>query len=599
MIVPMTKYDIVLHHASYGEFLERLRELGLVDVTTTGWEPSDDDRALMAAVEQARRAVARLSEMEPEPGAEPYATGAGAMDEYRRMTASVENLAAQAARLRKEAAETRVWGEFSPEIVGQLLLAGVGVRFYAAYERDFARRREEWSERYHIEPVATINGMVYFVVLAPPLAEIDLEAQEFRLPESSYTDLERRADGLDREAEGLQRELGRAAASLDKIRAYMQEQAGQLDFLRVSGSGRGEADGSLKVLEGWATRESAVQVDAFLESQPGVVCLKSAPTPEDDTPVLLRNNKFARLFELIGDLYSLPRYGTMDLTRYFAPFYMLFFAFCLGDGGYGLLLLAAGLLLKLKGGPKMQQAAMLTMLCGGATVVFGVLTASFFGIKFGEIPAFAEWQRRAISTDNLFPMALALGFVQLLFAMALKAVARIRQFGFKYALSTLGWIVVLLAGGAAFCLPDLGVPFTMQSPAFLCALAMGLLLMLFANSPGKNPLVNFGNGLWNTYNDVIGFAGDLLSYIRLFAIGISGGTLALVFNDVAFGLSPDIPVVKQLVVVLILLIGHGINLFMSVLSAFVHPLRLTFLEFYKNADFDGTQRAFTPFRKNK
>lgn len=108
--------------------------------------------------------------------------------------------------------------------------------------------------------------------------------------------------------------------------------------------------------------------------------------------------------------------------------------------------------------------------------------------------------------------------------------------------------------------------------------------------------MNFGLGIWNTYNNVSGLVGDLLSYIRLFAIGLSGGILAMVFNQLAVGMSPDIPVVKQLVMLLILLLGHGINLFMCVLSSVVHPLRLTFVEFYKNAGFEAATRVFTPLK---
>ena len=138
--------------------------------------------------------------------------------------------------------------------------------------------------------------------------------------------------------------------------------------------------------------------------------------------------------------------------------------------------------------------------------------------------------------------------------------------------------------------------FTFHSVAYLVILGVGLVLMFFFNSPGKNIFVNVGLGIWNTYNNVSGLVGDLLSYIRLFAIGLSGGILAMVFNQLAVGMSPDIPVVKQLVMLLILLLGHGINLFMCVLSSVVHPLRLTFVEFYKNAGFEAATRVFTPLK---
>ena len=125
------------------------------------------------------------------------------------------------------------------------------------------------------------------------------------------------------------------------------------------------------------------------------------------------------------------------------------------------------------------------------------------------------------------------------------------------------------------------------------------LLMLFFNSPGKNPLLNFGLGLWDTYNNLTGILSDVLSYIRLFAIGLSGGVLALVFNTLASGFVPEGAniVVRLLIMIPILLIGHGINLFMSTISSFVHPLRLTFVEFFKNAGFEMAPRNFDPIRK--
>ena len=125
------------------------------------------------------------------------------------------------------------------------------------------------------------------------------------------------------------------------------------------------------------------------------------------------------------------------------------------------------------------------------------------------------------------------------------------------------------------------------------------LLMLFFNSPGKNPLLNFGLGLWDTYNNLTGILSDVLSYIRLFAIGLSGGILATVFNALADGFVPEGSgiVVRLLIMIPILLVGHGINLFMSTISSFVHPMRLTFVEFYKNAGFEMSMRSFDPLRK--
>jgi V/A-type H+-transporting ATPase subunit I len=138
-------------------------------------------------------------------------------------------------------------------------------------------------------------------------------------------------------------------------------------------------------------------------------------------------------------------------------------------------------------------------------------------------------------------------------------------------------------------------------------MGVGALLMLVLNNVKRNPIINIGAGLWDAYNNITGLLSDVLSYIRLFAIGLSGGVLAQVFNSLAKGLSgldgiaADAPWTAYIGPVIgaavILIIGHAINLFMSAISSFVHPMRLTFVEFYKNAGFEMSQRTFDPIRK--
>ena len=334
-----------------------------------------------------------------------------------------------------------------------------------------------------------------------------------------------------------------------------------------------------------------------------MVDLQGAPEPGDDTPVTRKNTRFARVFELVGDMYARPKYGTMDLTPFFAPFYMLFFGICLNDAGYGaiLTLLGVWMLSRNRKPGMMRQAAWFATLCGAMTVAFGLLCGSFFGINMKEwfpgIPFF-DFQGR------FFSIALAIGMVQILFGMLLKVVMISSTVGFRHSLASLGWLLVLLgasvAGGLPMLDPAWTIPFyTPSSPAFYATLGAGAVLMLFFNSPGRNPFVNFGLGLWDTYNNLTGILSDVLSYIRLFAIGLSGGILATVFNALADGFVPEGAniVVRLLVMVPILLVGHGINLFMSTISSFVHPMRLTFVEFYKNAGFEMSMRSFEPLRK--
>ncbi len=165
-------------------------------------------------------------------------------------------------------------------------------------------------------------------------------------------------------------------------------------------------------------------------------------------------------------------------------------------------------------------------------------------------------------------------------------------------MGTAGWIVLLTGGIAIYGISELAeIPLAALNPVIYTLLAVSGTMILLLNNLNRNILMNFGLGLWNTYNMVTGILGDLLSYIRLFALGISSAILGFVFNSLAVSMSGSIPVLSILIMVIILVVGHGINLFMSGLGAFVHPMRLTFVEFYKNAGFTGGGKHYNPFKK--
>jgi V/A-type H+-transporting ATPase subunit I len=191
-------------------------------------------------------------------------------------------------------------------------------------------------------------------------------------------------------------------------------------------------------------------------------------------------------------------------------------------------------------------------------------------------------------------LALIIGVVQIIFGMILKVANLWKQAGFSAALSTIGWLVLIVGGGACYGLSMKGVDVTI--PTYAVAIIAGLLIFVL-NDVRRNPVINVFSGLWDSYNMLTGLLGDTLSYIRLFALGISGAVLGLVFNDLAMNMSGDIPVVKQIIMLVILLFGHSVNLFMAGLGSFVHPMRLTFVEFYKNAGFEGGGKKYQPFKK--
>ena len=613
MISKMIRYDIVLYAGEQERFINELRELGLVDITTSGWEPSENDRSVLLSIEAHNKAVNYLKDFskssEYDANAQLFANGEEAYEAYVAAREERTRLQQDMARLQKLADDIAPWGRYSEEDITKLAERGVTLRYFTTQPSTFDKMLDEWSETMTISEIARTQSTVYFVVVATDSSAVVVDGQEVRLPSKDSEALKAEIAELAQANKALDATFSRAAASVELIEDSAATIKEQLQGLKVDATAQREADGELIVLEGWAEADTAEKVDKMLEEYPNLVFMKRDATIDDEAPVKLKNNKFARLFELIGSMYSLPKYGTLDLTAIFGPFYMLFFAICLCDAGYGLILLLVGLALLKKGGAGMRQAAWLSIVCSSATVAFGFYANSFFGMTISDFLPIHQDSLLNFQED-FFSISLALGVFQILVGMAINIWMKSKLFGFTSTFGLLGWFIILLSGSLALGLPMFGLTipgFDASSPIFYGALGLGAVLMLLLNNVKRNPLINIGAGLWDTYNNITGLLSDVLSYIRLFAIGLSGGVLAQVFNSLAMGLSglsegiagsAWYVVVLQIVAAsIILLIGHGINLFMSAISSFVHPMRLTFVEFYKNAGFEMGQRSFEPIRK--
>ena len=282
-----------------------------------------------------------------------------------------------------------------------------------------------------------------------------------------------------------------------------------------------------------------------------------------------------------------------------SSFFLLCFGLSLGDIGYGLFLFvgatAAKIFMKSSMGDSFKSILSLVQVLGVSAFFTGFLTGGFFGVQLYEldIPIAQKLGDRVyFNNDMMFSLALMLGVVQVVFGMILKMYNRIIQFGFVHGISTLGWIVLLVSVIFAVLFPAI---LPMTGTVHLIIMGISAIAIFFVNSPGKNIFLNFGLGFWDSYNMATGLLGDILSYVRLFALGLSGGILANVFTQLAVGMSPDNAIVGPIVTILIFVIGHGINIFMNTLGAIVHPLRLTFVEFFKNSEFTGGGTKYQPF----
>jgi V/A-type H+-transporting ATPase subunit I len=203
--------------------------------------------------------------------------------------------------------------------------------------------------------------------------------------------------------------------------------------------------------------------------------------------------------------------------------------------------------------------------------------------------------------DKQMLLALGIGVLHISIAMTVKAINSTVFFGFKESLSAWGWWLVVVGGVIVGTLTFLSViPAGISKWVFIAVGGIGALGIYVLNNLRRNILVNIGAGLWDTYNMASGLLGDILSYIRLFALGLAGGMLGATFNSLALmvveGQEGFGAVLGWVGFGLIILVGHTLNIAMSCLSAFVHPLRLTFVEYFKNAGYEGKGEEYKPFK---
>ena len=601
MIAKMTKVTFLVYNKEYDCFLKNIRDLGVVHVATKA-QGGAENAALQESIRLSARyaaAIKLLQSMETasaEVREGDAAKGELALKQTDELLQQSQQLTHRVQAAEKELATLEPWGDFDPQNISRLRKAGYQMGFYICSEKQF---KPEWVDLYHATVINRIGSKMYFVTVTKGMLLPELEIEMAKLPDSSLSALQAKVADLKAQQTALQEKLKDLAATvIPDLKAAQHQVHSQIEFSKVVLSTDALADNKLMLLEGWIPSERLPEMTEYLRTQE-VYYETAAPTPEDDVPILLENKGFFRLFEPIMRLYMLPKYNELDLTPFFAPFFMLFFGLCLGDSGYGLFMLLAVTLYRLfakKLSASMKPILTLVQILGASTMVCGLLTGTCFGFNLYDIQVpFFQTLKETISLDNqqMFNLSLILGGVLIIFGMILKAVNQTIQFGVKYAIATIGWILILVSTAVAFAAPGL---IAMGVTVHLILLAIGGLMAYLYNSPDKNIFVNIGLGLWDSYNMATGLLGDILSYVRLFALGLSGGILASVFNSLAVGMSPDNVIAGPIVMVLIFVIGHAINIFMNVLGAMVHPMRLTFVEFFKNAGYEGGGKEYNPFK---
>lgn len=591
MVTEMTKYDFILLSGDADAFLEKLQSVGVMDITRSMKPIDEKSEKLSNRAEIYRKAIAALKEVVPAEFAE-KTYGDLAVNVLETVKGKEEALN-QLAQLNKTLDENLAWGRFNVSDIKRLADLGLKLHFYKAKTTSMD---PAWKEQYALSEIATDGNYTYFVVVSDQEG-YDFPMKELPAPEKDCSTLEKEIAALKDDIEQKDKHLAELKCHEGDLRKEMDRIASKLDLHLAHVAGEKAAEDYVTVFEGFAPAATESSLREMLD-QENVFYVTDKAKVDDNPPIKLKNNKFVSMFELLTDMYGRPKYDEFDPTVFISIFFMLFFAFCMGDMGYGLVLIIAGLALK----KVLGKIAPLGITLGIATTVVGFLFHTFFSVDMLTWSWLPEAVKKCMlpSTiagfDGTMVLAIIVGIVHICLAMIVKTYQSTKVKGFANSLGTWGWTLLIVGGVIVGGLALIGVMDSVVTKWVIIGIGvLSALGIFFLNDLHRNPLKNFGSGLWETYNTATGLLGDVLSYLRLYALGLAGAKLGEAFNAIGLQALGD-GGVGWVWFILIVVIGHTLNVAMCVLGAFVHPLRLNFLEFFKNSGYEGSGRTYKPLK---
>ncbi len=603
MIEKMKLVSVIALESEKNALLDELRELELLHIA----EKRAGDGVLSERLLKLTKIQSYLLEYQSSPKEELLQDPA--FEElFSRVDAAMEEkkalLSLQSAS-KMEAEKLRAWGDFSPEQVRELRALGYDLHFYRCGKKDFKLLKSDPSLR--LIKLASVEKSETFASLGPLPA--DSPAIEFPLPEKSLSDLEETLRDCGEKLSRCDALFAEAAQYLPSFRDQILRAEDSLSYSSVSNSA--EKDSGLIWLTGYIPEADMERFIACAREKSWAYRIDDVEEGDELVPTKVRYNRLTRLlipvFDILG---TVPGYREYDISFWFLCFFTLFFAMIIGDAGYGLLFLIGTAVIHFRR-KKANDAITLLYVLSAATVIWGSLTGTWFGfegamkipfLKALVIPKFANYPEYfGVSTGTqqnaIMKFCFIIGTVQLSLACVMNIRKKLPQKDWSL-FADLGWLAAIDA--LYFLVLYLVIGEKVQLLPVALVVGIGFLLVVLFG--GMSPERSFGQGLkaglgdaFTVFLNTISAFGNVMSYIRLFAVGMASLAIAQSFNNMASGFSGPAVVVG----VVIALIGHALNIVMGVLSVAVHGIRLNLLEFSGQLGMEWSGTAYDPFRKKK
>lgn len=603
MIVPMRKVTLFISAPHREEALRDLRRLGVVHIQHLKAPISDDVSQLESELNRTEKSLRFLGQ---ELTAQPQKAGpdmASKVEAVLTLVAEEQQLATQLEEKETQISWYKQWGKISQADREMLARHGISIRLYIT-DKSFLKRRPPEA---HIEILDEDKSTLRLALIADS-KEQRLELKEIYPPEEDYESLQEEIERLKSRRKAIAEKLQELKRSAPQMLAYREQIGRDLEFARVS-SGMETAE-EICYLQGYCP-EGTVESLGKTADKEGWGLLLEEPAESDNPPTLLKMNAFTRLIKPVFDfLGTVPGYREFDISSYFLFFFSIFVAMIIGDAGYGVIFLVLSGIFhrcsRQKGEP-LPLAIKLFYVLSLCTIAWGTITGNWFGsVRIAARPFFKALTIPQLATfPELFPGMEAdpqqrVMFICFVIAISQLGLANIMNFinelpGLR-GFSHLGWFVIMV--GLFFVVLNLVLGLSL--PGFtipLIGIGLATVILFSAQERGKSFLKGVVKGLggaFTTFLDTISSFSNIISYIRLFAVGMATVAIASSFNQIA---APMLKGFTIPVAVIILLIGHGLNIAMGVLSVIVHGIRLNVLEFSSQLGMEWTGYKYTPFKE--
>ncbi|MCL1966500.1 MAG: hypothetical protein FWF67_01315 [Fibromonadales bacterium] len=594
MITPMSRVVVAATDASKEETLSSLREWGLLHILPLQAPESEQVSAAKTALTNAQKAFEAL----PKKGASAASSVNGDMlsqinDILNNKKNAEEALATSSAELKK----VEAYGEIDPHKVRKLLKNDIHVKLYSAKEKAF---KGAGDDDIIIQEFKRVNGEVFFVAISR--GHIDLPYTEIPLPPKPVKELKQDIENATKTIEDCNKKLSEYASKRKEVGELVLQASDNLAFKAADAGMRSEI--GICFIQGYCPKEKLASLGE-LAAKNGWGISTQEPTDAEDVPTLLKHKKMVKPIDALYKVIGInPGYREIDVSPVFLCFFSIFFAIIVGDTVYGLLFAALTFYASKKFKDAPRYPFQFLYLMSGCTIIWGILNASYLGLNTEEgkpmmVPAvidicraswspeglknFAAWIR---DENNIKYLCFILAVIHLTIAHIWNAFTNrdskatvIIQVGWICTTWTMFFLAGKMIVGNAF--PDEAI-----------YLGLGGIVLVLAGTVMKADWFNVGMFPLNLVNNLV----DIISYIRLFAVGMAGYSVANAFNGMVAPLFGTIP--GSACAALILLLVHSLNIALAAMGVAVHAVRLNTLEFSSNVGIQWSGSPYTPFRKS-